>query len=76
MICLLDSYGPNSLVSALFVAFVVGVIAAVIAKVWESIKYKEWSGIVKAIVLGLALLALPFVIVAMIALSANKNGNY
>lgn len=45
MICLLDSYGPNSLVSALFVAIVLG-------------------------------LALPFVIVAMIALSANKNGNY
>ncbi len=76
MTVLLSSYGPNSFVSAFLWAFVIGVIAAVIAKVWESIKYKEWSGIVKALVLGLALLALPFVIVAMIALSANRHGNY
>ena len=72
----LNQYGPNSMVSALLVAFVVSVVAATMIKVWQSIQDKQWRGIVKALVMGLALLALPLVALAMIALSAEKHGNY
>lgn len=64
------------MVSALLVAFVVSVVAATMIKVWQSIQDKQWRGIVKALVMGLALLALPLVALAMIALSAEKHGNY
>lgn len=71
-----NQYGPNSMVSALLVAFIVSVIAATMVKVWQAIQDKQWSGIIKALVMGLALLALPLVVVAMIALSAEKHGSY
>lgn len=60
-------------VKSLFWMFVIVTVIAAIVRIWQLIDQKEYGTIPKILLLTLAILALPFVVIAMIALSAGKQ---